>query len=268
MSSLPLPGAFYVEDGPRLVPTVATRGPWSPEHQHGGPPSAIMARAIERAVAGEPPALVSRFTADFVRPVPLAPLTVRVERVRDGRRVQGFAALLVAGDQELARATALLIRTVPVALPARPAGPPPVPPGAAAPFQFPFFGHPEGYHTAMETRLAGGVFWSGAAFMWMRMRVPLVEGEPTSPLQRVLVAADSGSGVSAAADPARFTFVNADLTTHLYRLPEGEWIGLDSVTTNDSGGVGLARTELLDVNGPLGQALQGLVVGERPPRPE
>ena len=30
-----------------------TVGPWSPEHQHAGPPSALIARAVERAAAIE-----------------------------------------------------------------------------------------------------------------------------------------------------------------------------------------------------------------------
>ncbi|HVQ75022.1 MAG TPA: thioesterase family protein [Candidatus Binatia bacterium] len=262
-----LPGggaeAFFVEEAGRLVPTAATRGPWSDRHQHGGPPAAAMARAIERAVAGEDAALVARFTLDLARPVPLAPLSVRVQRVRDGRRVRGFAAVLSAGDQEIARASALLIRTEPLDLPPPAPGAGPPHPETAAPFAFPFFTEAVGYHTAMETRLVGNAFGTGAAFMWLRMRVPLVAGEAPSPLQRVLIAADSGSGVSAALDSRRFTFVNADLSVHLHRLPEGEWVGLDSATTVERHGVGLARTMLVDRQGPVGSALQSLVLAER-----
>jgi len=29
---------FFVPDGDGFVATVSTRGPWSPTHQHGGPP--------------------------------------------------------------------------------------------------------------------------------------------------------------------------------------------------------------------------------------
>src|SRR5207237_67687 len=34
--------AFYIPDGDDFVATVHTRGPWSPKHQHGGPPSALL----------------------------------------------------------------------------------------------------------------------------------------------------------------------------------------------------------------------------------
>ena len=71
---------------------------------------------------------------------------------------------------------------------------------------------------------------SGPALVWMRMRQPLVEGEEPSPLQRVLVAADSGNGVSATLDWSRYLFINVDLSVHLHRMPEGEWVCLDAVT--------------------------------------
>ena len=78
--------------------------------------------------------------------------------------------------------------------------------------------------------------------------------------------ADSGSGVGAVLDPVRFVpFVNADLSVSLHRLPDGEWIGLDSVTTLEPHGVGLTRTGLYDVHGAIGQGLQALVAGRMDP---
>ena len=62
------------------------------------------------------------------------------------------------------------------------------------------------------------------------MREPIVAGEPPTPLQRVLVVANTGNGVSSALDWRRFTFINVDLTVHLERLPGGEWVCLDAVT--------------------------------------
>jgi len=255
--------AFFTAEGERLVPTALTRGPWSPLHQHGGPPAAVMARAIEQA-AGEPDSLhLTRFSVDFLRPVPMEPLTVAVERVRDGRRARGYAAVLSAGGQIVARATALVVRTEPVTPPHVPAPEPLLPlPEGAAPFQFPFFRDPVGYHTGVETRMARGTFGSGRAAAWMRLRVPLVQGETPSPVQRVLTVADSGSGIGAAFDPAlSVPFINADLTVALHRFPDGDWIGLEAATVLEPHGIGLTRTGLYDVRGAIGQGLQGLVVG-------
>ena len=105
--------AYFVPDGERFVATESTRGPWSREHQHGGPPAALLVRAMER-LAGEA-ALLARMTFDFLRPVPIAPLTVRVEVTRAGtqvRRLQG--ALSSAEGTVVLQASALALRTAPV----------------------------------------------------------------------------------------------------------------------------------------------------------
>ena len=122
----------------------------------------------------------------------------------------------------------------------------------------------DGYHTAVEYRFVrGGFVEPGPAVVWMRSRVPVVAGEQLTPLQRVLVVADSGNGVSATLDWRRFLFINVDLTVHLHRLPAGEWVCLDAVTTPEADGIGLADTVLSDEGGRIGRALQTLLVAER-----
>jgi hypothetical protein len=98
----------------------------------------------------------------------------------------------------------------------------------------------------------------------MRTRHPLVTGEEPSPLQRVLAAADSGNGVSAALDWRRWLFINVDLTVHLHRMPATEWVCLDAVTIAEPEGVGIADTAIYDERGPIGRAVQTLLVSERP----
>src|SRR5207244_12707067 len=126
----------------------------------------------------------------------------------------------------------------PVALratPARPEAlgdlePAPLPPEASAPFEFPFFVDPVGYHSGVEVRIARGTWGKGSVAAWMRPRVPLVAGEVPSPLQRLLVAADSASGLAVVLDHTRYTFVNADLPVAVPRSPEANGLCLDSAT--------------------------------------
>ena len=80
---------------------------------------------------------------------------------------------------------------------------------------------------------------------------------------RALLVADSGSGVSAVLDPARFLFINVDLTLVLQRDPVGEWLLLDAATSIGDHGTGLAETVLSDADGPCGRALQTLLVAPR-----
>src|SRR5262249_59986015 len=140
-----------------------------------------------------------------------------------GRRVAGLDKAGGVGP----RAAGALRGPPPAATRPPQAAPPLPPPEGGIPFEFPFFNEPESYHGAMEIRIVRGDWGSGRVAAWMRQRMPLVAGTPTSPLERVLVAADSGSGVSAAIEHKRVTAINADLSVSVHRPLEGEWVGMD-----------------------------------------
>ena len=252
--------AFYIPDGDAYIATEQTRGPWSPKHQHGGPPAALIAHAVEAAA---PAFTIARMTVDFLRPVPIDRLGVRLDTLRAGAKVRRVVGTLLHGDTAVVHAVLTLVRPTGVAVPSPPSVAILLPPELARPFQFPFFREPLGYHTAMESRLALGHFGRGRVAIWMRQRVPLVVGASPSPVERILVAADSGSGVSAGIEHASHTAINFDLTVALHRLLEGEWVGLDSISTYEPSGLGLADTRVVDVRGAVGRALQGLVIERR-----
>ena len=262
-----LHGAFFFPDGDdRFVATPHGRGPWSPDHLHAGPPSALLARAIERAGAGDP-VMVTRLTVDLFAPVPIGPLEVATSTLRAGRTVRRLEATLAAGERVLARACGLVTRVQVVDFPPvkpEPFDPPP-PPDAGEPFHFPVFHRTGiGYQTAVDARCVRGGFGQNPTTVWIRTRVPLVLGEEPSPLVRVMIAADSGNGVAVVLDPARYTFINADLSVYLHRPPAGEWVCLETVTIPERIGVGVSRSRLWDLEGPFGWALQSLVVEARP----
>jgi Thioesterase-like superfamily len=254
-----VPEAFFVRDGDAFVPTSATRGPWDPDAQHAGPPAALLGRAIERCEPRDG-LLVGRITCEILGPVPLEPLTVEASVVRPGRSVEMLEASLAGPAGELMRARAWRLRAGELRLDATDPAPPGPEHGSPGDF-FPT-GQDVGYHTAMEYRFVSGAFLEpGPATVWMRMRVPLVEGEQPTPLQRVLVAADSGNGVSAALDWRQYLFINTDLSVHLLRPLVGDWVCLDAVTHLDR--LGLSDTALWDERGRIGRAAQTLLVRRR-----
>ena len=261
-----MPGAFYERDGDGYLATELTRGPWDPGAQHAGPPAGLLARELELLPeAGE--FQVGRVTCEILRSVPIGPVAVSARVVRPGRRVQLLEAeLRDAAGEPLMRASAWRIRTAPVEIPAGAAAPeePPLAPEHGSEAEFFPTGEELGYHSAMEVRfLAGGFVEPGPARVWLRMRQPLVAGEDPSPLQRTMVTADVGNGVSAALDYRRYLFINVDLTVHLERMPEGEWVCVDAVTLPQPNGVGTAESTLSDQRGRIGRSLQTLLVAER-----
>ena len=119
------------------------------------------------------------------------------------------------------------------------------------------------YPGATEIRRAGGAAGSGQATAWIRLRGELLPGVAPSPLVRACAAADFSNGLSAVLPFDEWLFVNTELTVHLHREPEGEWIGVDAQTISDASGVGLASAVLHDRHGPFGICAQSLFVQPR-----
>lgn len=268
--ALPDAEAIYVRDGAHVVPTERARGPWDPRAQHGGAPAALLASVLERLPvpgAASAPLRVARLTVELLRPVPLAPLAVSASVLRPGLRVALVEAELADAAGPVARATALRIRRAEGAVPevapagATPAASRPGPQAAAGPpgAEAPTFGS-----DGMEIRFAAGAFeHPGPAVAWMRLRVPLVAGEHTSPFARAAAVADFGNGISAALPWAQYVFINPDLTVYLDREPAGEWLAIASETTVRADGTGRTDSVLSDGDGPVGRATQALYVARR-----
>lgn len=253
--------ALFVPDGPRFVPTELTRSPWGPHSQHGGAPAALLARAFEHHDHDAATRLV-RMTVELVKPVPLEPLDVEVRTVRPGTRVQLLEASLRAGDVEVARAVGLRLHRADIDVPTDDSPPPPPPEtGIRERADWPY----RAFHTdGMELRFVAGTFMEpGPATAWFRLLVPVVAGEEPSPFVRAAAAADFSNGISQVVAMDRVSFINPDLTVHVYRPPEGEWVCVEARSFLDPGGAGVAESALYDRRGRIGRATQSLLLAPR-----
>jgi acyl-CoA thioesterase len=253
--------SFYEPLGEgRFASTPHTRGPWDPAFQHAGPPAALLGRALERCEPREG-FVLARATFEIVRAVPVAEVRVAARVARPGRSVELLEGELTVEDEPvmLVRAWRVKATSAPDVHrddppPPRPEETSPLPPEMA---EF-------GYGHAVELRFVAGGWWQHRpATVWTRMRVPLVAGEEPTGVQRVLVVADSGNGVSAVLPFHRWLFINTELTVHFRRPARGEWICLDAETSIASDGAGLARSVLSDDEGVVAQGAQALLVAPR-----
>jgi hypothetical protein len=256
-------------DGDVAVPTELARGPWSPDAQHGGAPAALLAGQLEGFDPGTA-TFPARFTLELMRPVPLAPLRIERRTIRPGKKVQLVQGSLYARDVEVVRATLLRLREQPVDFTTPPvAGDsvPMPPPGPAQPLAGTgSFTIGTGFWNAVEvSRVGGDWVRPGPADMWLRLIVPIVAGQETTPFQRVAAAGDFGNGVAAAFDRNRYSCINPDLTITLHRLPVGEWVGLHSATFPEPNGYGVAESVLHDERGRIGRGVQTVLVEELTP---
>lgn len=261
--------AFYHRDGDTYHASVHTRGPWDERAQHGGPPSALLLHAMRETVNREVEGdfAVARLTTEFLRPVPIASMTVQVDVVRAGRTAVRMAATLRT-DRDVMTASAVFLhqdRTV---------APPSArregyvddtwsTPETLEPFVFPFFTTEEGYHRAVEVRLVDPPWGTTPMRLWARSKIPLLDGVPTLPEDNAVILADAESGMGPPVDPLSYTYANPDLTVYFARLPKAGFVGLDIYSDVGDAGVGLSEARLRDAHGTFGRSAQSLVVRPR-----
>ena len=255
--------SLFVEIDPTTFDSTAlTAGPWRSDAQHGGPPAALLARAIESIE--QPSERVARMSIELIKPVPLTPLLTNVERTQVSRRVAHASATLSADGVVVAQASALLLATADLPEPGWRPEQPVRSPDDAEPVIAPTWasGETTAFHRdAVEHRFVEGDFSNpGSAIEWIRLRQPLVAGEEPSPLCRVACAADIASGISAVFGvESGVGLINADLTIALHRSLVGEWVGVDAMTEVGPDGIGLCTNRLFDAEGTIGTATQSLI---------
>lgn len=258
--------AAYYLPGPDGVFTAtrATESPWDSASQHGGPPSALFAHVM-RERHPEPGFRIARLTVEFLGTIPRSDVQVSTEIIRDGRRIRLIEASMHAAGKRVALARAWQIAVNADALngadPAiiKSAAPPALPP--EQPQRFFDDVRRWGYGESIEWRsVRGGFGTRGEAQVWTRLRIPLVAGRETHPLDRVLVVADSANGVSAVLDMGEWLFVPPAVTFTTHRYPVGEWVLLAAKTELASDGLGSTTGVLSDETGTLGTVVQPLLV--------
>jgi len=256
--------AIYRIDGATVETSALAGGPWDPRLQHGAAPASLICWAIER-LPSPVPMRVARLTVDLMRPVPVAPLTLETDVLRQGKKIQLVAVRLLADGNEIVHATALRIRREERALPSS-AFCPPIDtrgpemgrdPDTAGMAETPFL-------SGISMRIARGSFrLPGPAAVWYRAQRPIVEGAAISPLMRAAIAADFCNGTSSVLDFKEWTFINGDLTLSLAREPVGEWVLLDAETWAGPDSIGIAAARLGDRDGYFGRAVQSVLFEKR-----
>jgi hypothetical protein len=255
--------AIFRVDGNRVVTSSNAAGPWDPGMQHGSAPAALVVWAAE-AIPTPLPMQIARVSIDLMRPVPVAPLTIETEVLREGRKIQLCAVRLRAGDTVVVGATVLKIKTQSLTLPSDVRELAVEWPGPDRSRIEPANFSSSPFVTGMSLRAAHGGFGvPGPGAIWYRVDRALVEGSPASQAMRAVVAADFCNGTSAALDFREWTFINADLTVSFARQPVGEWILLDAESWIGPAGAGLAMARLADERGYFGRAVQSLVIEKR-----
>jgi len=259
-----LPTAFFRQISDRgFEPSLATQGPWSPDFQHGGPPSSLLTHVL-RTQPSTGNFRIIRITIEILRAVPLKPCEIKVEVVRGGKKIEFLKAEYQSEGQTFLIAHAWRVHSE-VGVTEAISDPYEIPalPEPQVHELFPIFGHFP-YVEALEWRFAKGGFDSlGPATVWTRARIPLIENHETDGLEALVLMIDSANGISTELDFHKWTYVPVDLTVGIYRHPEGPWVGMDARTVIGNDGNGQTTTVAFDSKGAVGHSLHTLFIRPR-----
>jgi acyl-coenzyme A thioesterase PaaI-like protein len=243
--------SFFVREGDHFHPNGICTSPWQPTALSGAALAGLAAHTLDRVPA--PTAMVTaRLTIDILGTAPVGPVTTTTRVVREGPRLQLIDVELQARGRSWLRATALRVRTAESPEQS-------VPPTRTFP-------------TALETKpLRWGEYIpidrdtcaprTGAS--WVRVTSMVVDGEPLSPLERIAITSDTGSGTAPLVSRKDWTYANIDIATHMTREPRGEWLLVDARSESAGNGIGLIHSMLGDRDGMIGMAHQTLFLQPR-----
>lgn len=252
---------FHLSADGAFVGNDPVRGPWSADHCHAGPVTGLIARAAETEVGTDK--MLTRLTVDLLRPLPIAGLRVAAETTRHTKTLATTRVTVHDLDDTLCATgtTMHLVRKDLGEVPSVDAQGPSIDDVVDGPFPIRQMRHdlPGFAHFVDVAYPTGGNQGPGPKTIWMRAP-QLLEGESQSPIQSLCPLADCGNGISWNVPPTEMGFMNTDLTVHIHREPASDWLASDSVSHWQPSGIGMSQSVLYDTQGPVGTALQTLVL--------
>jgi hypothetical protein len=216
---------------------------------------------MERIVSDQ---RLARITVELMRPVPMAGFEVQAEVRRLGRSVTFSEAEIFDEDRVYVRARGMHMRqlnefecsTADFEAPDF---------NIAVPGPFPIRGTTHGleaFVTSVEARYdpSRSIGEGGPTLIWLRANRPILADEEPSPFQKICPLADSGNGISYNDYLDKVHFLNPDLSLSLHRDPIGEWFASKAISHWQPDGTGMADAELFDTAGPVGRAVQSILL--------
>lgn len=250
-------------DEHRFQATNEVTGAWNTQEQHIAPALGLLVHELERDRdrRRDDRLRIGRLSYDLLGTVPVDAVEVGVRVIRPGRTIELVEAALRHGGREIVLLRAWLIQTGDNQHVAGTNIPRMRPPGELPEWD-PTTVWPGGFIESAQVRR--DQHEPGRACYWVRSKTVLLEDEPVSDFARFAGLLDIANGMTVRAEPSEVAFPNVDLTAHFFEEPRGEWLGFDTSVSFGTSGLGLTKSLLHDVQGPVGSMSQILTV--RPSR--
>lgn len=246
-------------------PTIHSQGAWNAHEQHMAPASGVMSYELELFQPRDD-MVYGRLGFDILGLIPLKDFTVTTRNIRPGKTIEliestlsceGKAAIVVRAWRVMKNDTSMVAccEDEPITLRSEMVEWPVIKDVWAGGYIESIKQH---IRTNRERR-------PGRAQVWLSNDLAMVEGVETSAFVKLMGMVDTSNGIAVAQQsPFSHMFPNVDLQIHLYRLPQGQWLGLNTRQQYGENGVGLTTSILYDEVGPFAHSEQILTVRPMP----
>lgn len=99
--------------------------------------------------------------------------------------------------------------------------------------------------------------------VWARVRIPLIAHEESTPVERLLIVADSVNGMSIRLPLDEWLSIPPTLNVTIQHLPRGPWMRFKANTLIGPDGVGIAHGQVTDLDGFVADVAQPLLLQPR-----
>ncbi len=252
--------SYFVRTGPRSYrATEHTSGAWKVQEQHIALPIGLLAHILEADFASrrDDHLLLARMSVDILGPIPIGEMDYQVRVLRPGRSIELVEASLSHAGRPAVTMRGWFLQEGDTSSVAGTAFTP-IPALEDHQEWDPSQEWPGGALAALSCRRLRHA--PGRGSFWLSSKIPLVDDAPVGPIPRAALLFDFANGMVTREDPEAVFFPNLDLTAHLLREPQGEWLGFDTSVSFSATGTGLTHSILHDAAGPLGSLSQILTV--------
>lgn len=240
---------------------IHAQGAWNDHEQHMAPATGIMAHELEYFAAQHlaPQLRFGRISLDILGLIHAGEFEIETRIIRSGKTIELIEAEMHAQGRSCIVARAWRMLTTDTS-------------AIAGLEDTPLSQHPEMLPEWQGMNWNGGYIRSvrlhaderrdGKGIVWITNDLNMVDGEPVSDFVKIMGMIDTANGIvpRQGLPVQNWAFPNLDLQIHLHRLPQGSWLGLQTVQQYGSDGIGLTSSVLHDLYGPFGRSEQILTL--------
>lgn len=243
--------------------TPHAQGAWNENEQHMGPATGILCAELEQFNPRDE-MRIGRISLDIFGMIHFGDFEVVTKVIRGGRTIELVEASLIANDKicVVARAWRMLTSDT----------------TEVHGLEDERISHPEDLPNWDGMAHWGGGFIrsitthaspdrrAGSGVVWVHTPVDMVAGQPTTDFVKLMGLVDTANGVvpriqqDTSTGHIEWLFPNIDLQIHMHRIPQGQWLGLETIQQIGTDGIGLTSSVLHDVHGVFGRSEQILTV--------